>query len=437
MSADVLLVFPGLFFELGYPLGLAYLAAALKHAGHQVHGCDVAVESPRGLDQRLAQGRYDVVGLAVWHANMHKARRAAARIRERSDALVVVGGPHATIDPYGTLAMVGADLAVLGEGERTFTAVVDAVEAGGDPRGLPGTAWIEHASLRRGPPAPAPADPADLPRADRAVFPVHHYSKPWAHRGRRRAPIITSRGCPCRCRHCSAPALHDGSWRGRPPEDVADEMRWLQREHGVEHVMIEDEHPFMDRDRFVEICQRLARDDTGQTWGLPNGVRPETLDSELVAAMAKAGCRQLSLGLESADAWMLARLGRHASLDAAREATFQARSHGIDVTAYFMMGLPGERPGAGRRALGLATEIGATSAHFSLFIPVKGSVLERHQPVRGARWRLRRTGLYMGFYAHPSRALQVLRHAQATPADWASAVRQLLSWLDYGGKGVR
>ncbi|MFH1469536.1 MAG: radical SAM protein [Pseudomonadota bacterium] len=426
----VLLVFPGLHHENAFPLGLAYLAAGLRHVGHEVLGCDLGLEPPATLRRRLDEGRPDLVGIAIWAANTRRAAEAARLVRAHSRARLVVGGPHATIAPAEVLRATGAEVALLGEADRSLVTLADAAARGEALRGLPGTAWLdERGASHLGSAAADPTDLDALPAPDREVFVLARYRRGWVRGAPLRAPLLTSRGCPAGCAHCSAPALHRGRWRPRSPAAVVAEAVALAREHGAGWIDVEDEQPLVDRDRFLEICARWAQAPGAPAWGCPNGLRPEALDEPLVAAMAHAGCRHIALGVEAASPEVLAALGRHPELEPSRAAVRWCREHGIDVAAYFMLGLPGEEPGASRAALRAAQTLAPSSAHFSVYRPIPGARLAAEAIPDPRAVRARRALLYLAWYGHPGRARRVLAHAGARPGDWPAALGRFGAWL--------
>lgn len=426
----VLLVFPGLHFEVAYPLGLAAVAAGLKQAGHEVRGLDLALVGLVELDQALEQWRPEVVGLALWSPALARAAVVAARVR-RYGCRLVLGGPHASLFPAESLRALGADAVVVGDGELALPELLAAWQAGADGSAVPGC-WIHGAGGPR-PGLPRPLAALDvLPVPDRTVFDPRHYPHTWARRAPHAAPMVTSRGCPLACAHCPSPALCGRRWRARRPADVVAELQALPAFVG--HVLFEDEHPTVDRERFHDLCDRLAGGRGERTWSCPNGLRPETLDPDLLRAMARGGCRRIALGVESTDPDLLRRLGR-CSLEQARQAARAARAEGIEVTVYFMLGLPGETAVEPRRQLAEAVAMGASGAHFSLYQPVAGAELfpdEIPPPPT-----LARGALYLAFYGHPGRLRAALRAAGASVDDLPAALERLSGWLRYGRRPER
>ncbi len=425
LPVRVLLVYPGLDFEIAYPLGLAYIAAALALAGHEVIGYDAGLDGMSGLGSILDSRRPEAVGLAVWSPGLARAREAAALVRRRGLRLLI-GGPHVTVDPEGAMALTGAEAGVIGEGERSAPALLAAWERGAAAAEIPGLILPGG----RSPPRAPERDLDALPVADRSVFDPRRYPHTWAAAAPRAAAVVTSRGCPRACAHCPAPALYRGRWRPRGAAAVLGELRELA-ERGFGHVLIEDEHPTADRRRWLALCEALAEARLPLSWSCPNGLRPESLDRELLAAMARAGCSRIALGLESADPALLARLGRHPDPGRAREVVRWARREGIEVTAYFMIGLPGEGALAPLQVFREATRLGVSGAHFSLFQPLPGSALSG-APAAPARLARVRAAMYAGFYAHPLRLRAALRASGASAADLPRALRRLRGWLRYG-----
>lgn len=425
----VLLVFPGLDFEVAYPLGLAAIAAALRAAGHDVRGYDAALDGLDGLEAALARHDPDVVGLALWSPALAQAAAASERIRRSSGARLVLGGPHASLFPEQSLVDLDADAVVVGDGEQTVVAVLEAWSRGRTPAGVAGACWRDaEGRVHREPDRPVP-DPDAVPLPDREVFDPARYPHAWAARAPRAAPVVTSRGCPLACAHCPTPALHHRRWRARSPASVVDELRALAA-LGIGHVLFEDEHPTVDRKRWLALCDAIAAAGLPLTWSCPNGLRPETLDRPLLEAMARAGCTRVALGVESTDAAILRSLGR-CPLAEAERVLAEARAVGIEVTLYFMLGMPGERATEPLRQLRFAARSGASGAHFSLHAPLPGAALQDHPPPAG--WlRPVRTALYLGFYGDPRRLRRALKASHASVDDLPAAAERLGGWLRYG-----
>ncbi len=408
----VLLVHLPVGFEEAYPLALAALVPGLVATGASVEGLDVGRVGLRALQGRLRRGDVDLVGLSVWSPGADAGRRVIAAIRAAAPRVtIVVGGPHPTLAPEDEL---GADVVVLGEGEASFPAVV---RAGGAWRAVPGV---------YGGPGAAPLDLATLPHPDRTVFAVPAYHREHRPPGRRYTAVVTSRGCRHACRYCSAPALWGRHVRFRPIEAVLDEWRRLRVDHGVDGVLVEDDHFLEDRARSLALLDALARRPPGVTFELLNGVRPDAVDPPLVAALAAAGCTRLALGLETASASGQRALGRRLELAHVTATIAACRTHGLGVTGYFVLGLPEETAADRLATFRLATDLKLDMAHFSQLSAWPGAQLSGAPIAVDPRLR---AAAYAGYYLHPGRALRVARKLEVRPHELPEMGHRLWSWM--------
>ena len=133
------------------------------------------------------------------------------------------------------------------------------------------------------------------------------------------APIITTRGCPYSCIYCSAPITAGKRMRYRNPVKVVDGIEMLIKKYGVKEVQIEDDNFTLKRVHTVAICEEIIKRKIKIHWGLPNGVRIDKLDPDLLKLMKKAGCYQMSLGIESANQRILDLIKKRLNKDLVRK----------------------------------------------------------------------------------------------------------------------
>lgn len=113
------------------PLGLASLAGAVMSHGHEVTlvdaasqglGIEEAAEIIEAWDAQLVAVTMNASPYYEFGARLAKKVKA-----EREDVVFVAGGHHATF-LYPQVLRNGFDYAVLGEGEETFSELVDTLE---------------------------------------------------------------------------------------------------------------------------------------------------------------------------------------------------------------------------------------------------------------------------------------------------------------------
>jgi radical SAM superfamily enzyme YgiQ (UPF0313 family) len=119
--------------RLSPPLGLAYIASALRNHGFSVSAIDFNVSglNPRRVDSMLSIDRPSIVGISTTTETYGNALAIARRIKDRSpDTRVVLGGAHPTILPEAVLAEGAVDYVVVGAGEQTMVGLAAQVLRG-------------------------------------------------------------------------------------------------------------------------------------------------------------------------------------------------------------------------------------------------------------------------------------------------------------------
>lgn len=413
------------------PLGLAYVGAALREAGHTVEILD-ALALDWGWERfgaALAERRPEVLGLSAMSPMADVAARAA-RLGRPHARWVVLGGPHPTATRHAVLDEIPElDAAVSGEGERVAPALLAWWESGAPGSPPPGVLARGHRYQEHEP----EREITRLPRPARDLLPNERYRYLFATRPGF-ATMITSRGCPFACSFCDK-SVGGSRWRARPPEDVVDEMEEVVRRHGVGFINFYDDNFTLRRERVVGICEEILRRDLQVEWKCEG--RVDGVDLELLRLMRRAGCRVVAYGVESGNPETLALLRKDISLDETRAAFQATREAGLRSLAYIILGAPGEDASAVRDTLRFCREIDATYVQFSTLTAFPGTPLYRRRrpggvgvknPVDGDLSRetlsdlppdelaalLRRA--WLGFYLRPAPMARLARDAVASGA---------------------
>lgn len=384
------------------PLGLGYLASALGRAGHEV--CVLDLNRTRGdlgaWRRELERFRPSLVGLSAFTSDLPSLEPMCAEAHRVAPAApTILGGPHASADPVGTLREIPSlDLAFRGEGEAAIVAIADALAAGRavDPASVPGLAVREGGEVRVSDPSfPADLDALGLPDWD-ALDPLAYQRFPPTLFVKQRpfAPIVVTRGCPYRCTFCAGFTVTGRSMRSRSVEHVVGEIELLHRRFGIREIHIEDDNFTWDRDFVIRFSRALAASGLGISWTMPNGVRLETLEREMLREMRAGGCYALVVGIESGSPRILKRMRKALTLPLIEAKVRLARDEGFPVHAFFMLGYPDETAEDVQATLDLALELDLTGANFHSFRPLPGTVTGE---------ALRDEGLIEGWASDPDR----------------------------------
>lgn len=360
------------------PIGLGILAAILRRRGFEPEIVDLAARRWNlfALRQQWQENPPAAVGISIMTSNYCGAQTVAAMVRGLPRRpLLLLGGPHVSARPAESLQELGADFAFVREAEEALPALLDDLEAGRKPSRRPGVVFFRDGVLEDGGPAPYLADLDAVPwPAWDLLRPENYPPTPHQLLVKRlpAAPVLSSRGCPCACRFCTTTWMFGPRLRRRRVDDVVDEMKYLADRHRIAEFHVEDDNPTIVREHFVNFCQALLGSGRTWIWKLPNGVMTKTLDEALVSLMARAGCYQINLGIESlSDA-----PDRDKEIDVARvrEIARWCRAQGVQLQGLFILGLPNEDQAAMAQTVRRSRRAGLDLAHFAAFTPLPGSV---------------------------------------------------------------
>lgn len=373
------------------PLGLAYLAAVAEQRGDEVtiHDGDVDDRPLETLIRNLAP---EVVGITANTTQISAAWRDAALVRSLCPAPVAFGGPHPTTLPEESAAKPFVDVVVRSEGESTWLKLLSMWDAA--PRENLAAAnllWDRRQEPPDGitfrtedgtivatpnqPPIPA-AELDEMPLPAWHLFRLDRYTnlQPTVDQvDGPSLPILTSRGCPYRCSYCSQ--IGPRRWRARSVDSVVREWRWLIEEQGAAEIGVLDDSFNINRQRVLDICQRLVEEGLNHVpWIMINGIRANLADEEVLGAMKRAGCIRAAFGVESGNQAILdSVVDKQLTLDQVRSAFRAAKKVGMETIGFFIIGLPGETEATMDDTIRFACELDPLVANFSIATPFPGT----------------------------------------------------------------
>ena len=246
--------------------------------------------------------------------------RFCRRIREYSDAKILVGGPQATADPFEVMTRTGADALVMGDGEAKTVEMLQAWEKGIVPKDLRGMLFRHHGEILSAQGEPAPVMPLDdLPFPDYALL---------LNRDSGVRTMVTGRGCPFRCTFCFEGRSE--KYRMRQLDQVIQELRQLLTATPVKMFAFLDDTFTLNKKRLKTICGVLKEHYQGP-WFCEGRIEVLYRDPEIIDILADAGLTRIQLGLES---------GSQKVLDAYRKNTY-SRADPLGFSAHApKLGLP-------------------------------------------------------------------------------------------------
>jgi anaerobic magnesium-protoporphyrin IX monomethyl ester cyclase len=272
-------------------------------------------------------------------------------------ARVIVHGSDAT-DHAADYLRYGADFVIEGEAEYTLLRLVRAISDGRSPANIPGVKCLRRTDGRETIAACAHTAPRrsfpSLPFPARDLIDFEPYRQAWkkAH-GFISFNLLASRGCPFRCNWCAKPIFGD-SYQLRAAEDVALEMRLLKEKYGAEHLWFADDifglnrHWLQDFARAVEVLH----------CAVPFKVqaRADLLTPETAAALKRAGCAEVWMGVESGSQKILDAMDKGLRVEEVIEARSELKRQSIRACYFLQLGYPGEYWDDLSKTIGLVRE---------------------------------------------------------------------------------
>jgi len=306
-------------------------------------------------------------GTATWKNDF----AFAAKIRAENKAKIVASGSIFLFEAERFLAAAPAvDAAIL---DITSPEVRDYVEG----REKEFTAL----AVRRGekivvPAAARPTASFSIPVPRHDLFDLRANRSPLARR-RPFALVVTSIGCPFGCVFCVAGAV---GYRTRTLDGVLAELESLHG-LGVREIMFNDPTFTVSKKRILELCAEMEKRGLRFSWVCNSHIT--TLDEELAAAMKKAGCHTVMIGVESGQEEILAATDKKITREKAVAAFRICKKFRIRTLAYFIVGLPGETPGSVAKTIRFAKDLDPDFASFTVLTPDIGSPLRRESVEKG------------------------------------------------------
>lgn len=359
------------------PLGLLYVASYLEqNSSHSVEILDTLLDrlSYEEIEMEIRRCKPDLVGIQAMTFTLIDAALTAQAVKKADPTIpVVFGGPHVFIYPHETLKIPQVDYIVIGEGEVTFTRLVDAIQTGDDLSAIPGIGYRD----RRGEicltsPVPLNQNLDDLPIPARNLVPQDRYYSVLA----KETPIttmMTSRGCPMKCIFCDRPHLGK-QFRCRSAESVAAEMEACER-MGIKEIFVYDDTFTIRRDRVLEVCRQKIERGLTIKWDIRAHIN--TINNEVLDALAAAGCHRIHYGVESGTQEIIRVLRKGIDLERTKEVFKETRRRGITTLGYFMIGNPAETREQAIATIEYARKLDADFIHLSVTTPFPATELYR------------------------------------------------------------
>ena len=360
------------------PLGLMYLASALRRHHHEVNILDL-FSSGREYEKigwLLQKGQVDIVGITGMSFQHHSIVETAKTVKEINPKIpILVGGSHSSALPGLLLKNENIDFAIRGEAEYSFPFFIKELETSNEWDSVSGLCFKKDGAIQIGSSEIVKdIDSLPIPAWDLIEFRKYAGSPHgFFYEKLPIGQIVTSRGCPYLCSFCGAHIIHSRRWRGHSPDRVMDEVDYLVKELGIHELHIEDDNFSLDILRAKIILTRIIEKKYNLSIAFPNGIRIDRLDDELLQLMKDAGVYSITFGIESGSPRIIEHVHKKISLEFLEHQIKKVRRYGFYCHGFFIIGFPYERREDIELTIHYAKKLDLDAAFFGTYVPLPGS----------------------------------------------------------------
>ena len=367
----------------GISQGISSIAGMLKKHGHE---CQLVVldrvrkkQNVHILTEKIKTFAPQIVAFTAVYSEFAFICEMASHVKNSFPHLfLLAGGVHITLNPDERYLSL-FDAICLGEGEYPTLELAQRMEANEPLTGIKNL-WIKTPDgIEKNPTRPFIADLDTFP------FPERDMWQEWIVEPNTRLTVLLGRGCPFNCTYCSNHRLRKVSpgkyVRMRSPENIVLEIENLHdRFPDVKEIYLEVETIAINLDWLENFCNQLhefgKRTNFSVKFGTNLRVFPRLNLNFVFQQFKKANITSVTIGLESGSYRLRKEvLKRDYSNEIILEAASLAKSYGIDIALFNMIGLPTETKEEFRETLEMNQIIQPAFHATSIFFPYPGTEL--------------------------------------------------------------
>jgi len=324
---------------------------------------------------KIREFKPDLIGFTTLTFSYQRVFELAKLVKENFPAIpLILGGTHISLFPEDLPEYI--DVGVLGEGEETFLELVKSFKEKRilKTEDIKGIVFKELGRIVQTAPREA-IEPLDrIPPPDFEKLGVSKNGS---------AYLMTSRGCPFRCRFCvstrffSKPRFHSAEYV------VAQIEKFIQN-YPSREVLIYDDLFSMDKKRVKNIADLVVKKNLSRTLDIDVLCHVKYVDQEVLENFKKIGINSVSFGMESGSPRILEYLkAGSVTLDNIREVVKLCKKLGIAPMGSFMIGSPYETEADVLKTIDFIQELGLDQVGVCVTTPFPGTELWEYGKQKG------------------------------------------------------
>lgn len=345
-------------------LGLGYLASYLQKYAPEIE-VSISFDKDDYLSD-IEKIKPQVVGFSAMTPTFFRQTEKAKRVKEKFNLPLIIGGNHISLVPEDLPQWL--DIGVISEGEEVLLRLLENFQKTGNLKdeAIPGLIFWDKDKLK------ITGDALLVEPIDKIPFPD------WEFLGvGKKGPghIMTSRGCPFRCRFCEAGKFWK-KYRSHSPEYVVSEIETISKLFGRKELVIMDDLFFTNKERIQAIADLLIKKKIPQEMRFEVIGRADLFNEEIAEVLSEMNVFAISFGMESGSEPILQYLKRKTvTLDQIRQAVKIAKKYKMQVLGGFMIGTPGETEEDIKKTIDFIKELDLDQVGVNVTTPLPGTEL--------------------------------------------------------------
>lgn len=340
--------------KITFPVGLAYIATAIKNAGFEflLYDMDVLRPSQQELEDFIKKTDFDVVALGCLVSGYKHVKNIAETIKKYKNVPIIAGNSVASSIPEILLKKTKVDIGVISEGDITIVELLSAIKNKESLENVKGIFFLKNGEVFFTENREIVCDLDSLPFIDYDIFDVEKYierskldvSEPYPidYDKIRMFQVNTARGCLFDCSFCYH-VFKKKRYRFRSMENIGKEIKLLQEKYGVNYIVFCDELTLFSKERVNEFISYFKKENLKVFWAADcrAGLFLDK-DIDLAKKLKEVGCQTLGYSLESSDKEILKSMNKFITMDDFIIQTRVLHQAGITPVTSLVVGYPQE-----------------------------------------------------------------------------------------------
>ena len=299
-----------------YPLGLAYIASAIKRQLPHFHVMifDLMLNPGNELEQVLNEFKPDQVGISLRNIDdidiinrqsfVEGYQSIISKVRSNSNAPIIIGGAGFSIYPVKLFDLLQPDFGIYGEGEDSLCQLLSSLETGSSFKNIGNLVYSENGKTifnKR------IAYYKDI----QVEYDTHLLDYYWKNSGM--LNVQTKRGCPFKCIYCTYPIIEGKKVRTLDIDNIIGTIKNLYETKGIDYIFFTDSVFNINKKYNLEFARKLIKSNIKVSWNAY--FTPWKLDDESIKLFKEAGLTHVEFGTESLSDEQLRNYGKHFTFD--------------------------------------------------------------------------------------------------------------------------